>query len=530
MCPDLENPWRIPHLPHEVVENSGSDQAVERASLWLQDCENNHELCKSASSSLPTRVVSIQGPKTIKLYETDGEFEPYVCLSHCWGKGEVTKTTMATLPTYKQNIPWQKLPQTFQDAVSLAFRLGYEYLWIDSLCIIQDSVEDWRNEGSRMADIYSGADLTIAATASNRPSEGCFRQTTERPVDIYSYPDMNGSMLDVCIRTSINHYAWRYGEYPLLRRGWTMQECLLSRRVVHFTAEEMFWACRTVNKCECSFWWDAMTLPFRNLRSPKYLTTIRSSDEMECTVLWHRIVSEYTSASLTFEADCFPALQGISKQLHQLKRSAYMAGLWENSIMYDLLWYSDYKDKACRPQRWRAPSWSWASVVGRVTWPNWISICTPLSTYIAKEISLAGADEFGELLSAKVTLRGRCLLEAVEGIYHYNAQLCATIEYPDHRAWRKCPRKIYLDSELEDSDNRTTHTILNNRVQRVKTLLMSIYQMGLKSKYLYTALVLRPSDTTAHTYERIGLMEFETRKGYEVSDLPLGNEELLHIA
>ncbi|KAG9188216.1 hypothetical protein G6011_02139 [Alternaria panax] len=140
------------------------------------------------------------------------------------------------------------------------------------------------------------------------------------------------------------------------------------------------------------------------------------------------------------------------------------------------------------------------------------------------------SDEFGEILSAKATLRGRCLLEAVEGTYQYNAQLCATIEYPDHRAWRRCPRKVYLDSELEDSGNKLSHTTLDIPIQRVKTLLMSVYQMGLKPKYLYTALILRPLDMAAHTYERIGFMEFETRKGYEVFDLPLGNEEALLIA
>jgi hypothetical protein len=521
MYTDLENPWRIPNLPHEVVANSGSDQAVKRASLWLQDCADNHELCKNASSSLPTRVISIEEPESIKLYESNGEVEPYICLSHCWGKGEITKTETATLSTYKQNIPWQELPQTFQDAISFAFRLGYKYVWIDSLCIIQDSVEDWRSEGSRMAQIYSGADFTIAATASNRPSEGCFRQTTERPVNMYSYPDTSGSMLDVCVRSTINHYAWRYGEYPLLRRGWTLQECLLSRRIVHFTAEEMFWACRTVNECECSFWWDPPSLPFKNLRSPKYLSTVRPSSEAECTDLWHGIVSEYSSSSLTYETDCFPALQGVGKQLYRLKRSAYMAGLWENSIIHDLLWYADHKDKACRPQKWRAPSWSWASVVGRVRWPNWGSACTPLSTYVAKEISLAGADEFGELLSAKITLQGRCLLHNVEGTYQYNATPSAAIEYPDHRAWKKCRRNIYLDCELENSDTPTIS------LRRVKTLLLSVYRM--QSNNLYDALVLRPLDTTAQVYERIGLIEFETRKGYEVSDLPLGNEETLHI-
>jgi hypothetical protein len=475
--------------------------------------------------SLPTRVVLIQGPTTIKLYETKGEVEPYVCLSHCWGKGAVTKTVTKTLTKHKQNIPWQELPQTFQDAISFAFRLGYKYLWIDSLCIIQDSRDDWRNEGSRMAQIYSGADFTIAATASSAPSEGCFRKTTERPISTVSYPGMDGRMLDLCVRSSINHYAWRYGEFPLLRRGWTLQECLLSRRMLHFTAEEMFWACRTVNKCECSFWWDAMALPFKNLRSPKYLTTAGSSNEAECTALWHGIVSEYTSSSLTYETDCFPALQGVCKQLYPLKRSAYMAGLWESSILYDLLWYTDPKHKASKPKKWRAPSWSWASVVGRVIWPKWLPICTPLSTYVGKDITLAAEDEYGEISGAKITLRGHCLLDNMEGTIQYFAPLDQAIEYPDHPAWRTRPRRIYLDRglALEDLDGKGPIAPIG----QLKTLVMSVYQMG--SEYLYAMLILRHVDTAAQTYERIGFMEVETRKGYEMSLLPLDNEEVLHI-
>ena len=527
MVPGHDNPWRIPRLSHEAVSDSGADEAIQRVSSWLRKCDHKHELCKGAKSSLPTRVVLIQDPKNIKLYETRGEDKPYVCLSHCWGKGTIKKTTTATLTEHKRRIPSEKLPQTFQDAISFAYRLGYKYLWIDSLCIIQDSREDWQKEGSRMAQIYSGADFTIAATDANVPSQGCFRKHPERPISKFSYPDMNGSMLDICVQSSINHYAWRYGEYPLLKRGWTLQECLLSRRLVHFTAEEMFWTCRTENKCECSFWWDLGKVPFGNFRSPKYLNTIRHSKPEECTALWHGIVTEYTNSSLTYETDCFPALQGVSKEMYTVKRSAYMAGLWESSIMDDLLWYSDHKDKSSKPTAWRAPSWSWGSVIGRVVWPKWLSQTIPLSTYIGKELTSArGGDGYGEILSAKITLRGRCLLPNVEGTYQPFAAPDEAIKYPDHRAWRKCPRKIYLDRppELERPDSKSV--VMSTG--QVKTLPMSVYKMQTQ-EHLYAMLVLQQVNRTANTYTRIAYMELETRKGCDMSSLPLGNEEILHI-
>lgn len=526
MFPGRDNPWRIQRLSHEAVSDSGSDEAIQRVSSWLRECDHGHELCKGAKSSLPTRVVLIQDPKNIKLYETRGEVKPYVCLSHCWGKETIRTTTTATLTEHKRRIPSEKLPQTFQDAISFAYRLGYKYMWIDSLCIIQDSRGDWQKEGSRMAQIYSGAEFTIAATDANVPSQGCFRKHPERPISKTSYPAMNGSMLDVCVRPSINHYAWRYSEYPLLRRGWTLQECLLSRRVIHFTAEETFWACRTENKCECSFWSDLGKVPFGSFRSPKYLNTIHHANPEECTALWHGVVTEYTNSDLSYETDCFPALQGVSKEFSAMKRSAYMAGLWESSIMYDLLWYSDHKDKSSKPTAWRAPSWSWGSVVGRVVWQKWVPYSTPLPIYVGKEITpVRGGDEYGELLSAKIALRCRCLLADVEGTYQPFAAPNEAIKYPDHRAWRKCPRRIYLDHPPESVHPGSNRPV--TPIGQVKTLPVGVFQAG--QRYLFAMLILQNINKAAGTYKRIGYMELETRKGLELSSLPLGNVEDLHI-
>ncbi|USP79221.1 uncharacterized protein yc1106_06495 [Curvularia clavata] len=171
-----EHVWNIPHLPQELQVSSytGSNHAIKRTQLWLRECEETHLSCNYSKSPLPSRVLLIRGPQQVELYESNRETVPYACLSHCWGKKHIIRTTKATLQHHKQSISWKRLPLTFRQAISFTYRLGLKHLWIDSLCIIQDDVEDWRFEGSKMSQIYSGAYITLAATASRDASGGCF--------------------------------------------------------------------------------------------------------------------------------------------------------------------------------------------------------------------------------------------------------------------------------------------------------------------------------------------------------------------
>lgn len=146
------------------------------------------------------------------LVETRGKVAPYVCLSHCWGKHDFTKTMTSTLEGYKLDIPWQELPKTFKDAITFASRLGYVYLWLDSFCIIQDSIQDWRLEGSKMSEIYANARLTIAAAASSSASGGCFSTSFEHRVAKYTYQDANGIDVDIHVQDKIDHTKWADSE------------------------------------------------------------------------------------------------------------------------------------------------------------------------------------------------------------------------------------------------------------------------------------------------------------------------------
>ena len=132
-------------------------------------------------TSLPARVLDVSNDR-VRLHETRGEHGSYLTLSHCWGRNPIVRTFKENYAVHREGIAWKALSKTFQDAVILTRRLGYQYLWIDSLCIVQDDPKDWEGQASQMAQIYSNSDLTIAATKSEDESRGCF---SNRLDDLY---------------------------------------------------------------------------------------------------------------------------------------------------------------------------------------------------------------------------------------------------------------------------------------------------------------------------------------------------------
>lgn len=163
-----------------LTGDTSTSTSLNLAQSWIKDCEMTHGQCGSGRDvSLPKRCLdlkptSIPDGSAIQLVETHGSTGTYACLSHCWGKDKLITTTSQTIASHLSGIPLAVLPKTFGDAVTLTRNLGLRYLWIDSLCIIQDSREDWQIESSKMADIYHNSFLTIAAISSPDSRGGCF--------------------------------------------------------------------------------------------------------------------------------------------------------------------------------------------------------------------------------------------------------------------------------------------------------------------------------------------------------------------
>ncbi|KAF2745114.1 hypothetical protein M011DRAFT_389521, partial [Sporormia fimetaria CBS 119925] len=147
---------------------------------WLAHCLNKHLPCNKPMpelQSLPSRLIELR-PKGAQIRarlrlreELPGECR-FVTLSHCWGKGHTYSLRSDILSAFRTDIPGEQLPRTFQDAISVTHELGLSYVWIDSLCILQDSTSDWADEAQRMAGVYGSASLNIAATASTSSDAG----------------------------------------------------------------------------------------------------------------------------------------------------------------------------------------------------------------------------------------------------------------------------------------------------------------------------------------------------------------------
>jgi hypothetical protein len=169
-------------LAERFVSADRSDRTwrLNLAKSWLQDCLSKHsECCQETPNWLPTRLLKINesGGSMIRLILTKLKSPtehpgPYLTLSHCWGKARFLTLTAHTLPQLLQGVDISELPKTFQDAANTTLFLGFDYLWIDSLCILQDSAEDWKVESAQMGDIYSNGICNLAATGSANGNGG----------------------------------------------------------------------------------------------------------------------------------------------------------------------------------------------------------------------------------------------------------------------------------------------------------------------------------------------------------------------
>jgi hypothetical protein len=227
---------RIPPL------DTSSEASLQFALSCIKNCTTKHADCGSdLEQPLPTRVlfVGTKESPTLYLHESAGESSQYVCLSYCWGEPSETypmlQTTTKTIDSFRTQISWSLLPKSFRDAICFIRRLGIEYIWIDSLCIIQDNGEDKAREIGQMANVYSNAFLTIAATSASSPLEGLFSTTSNSyiaeglPKSVWD-PD-HSDYGPLYARWKMPHpwNLWDFEDldqdFPLLTRGWVFQVC-----------------------------------------------------------------------------------------------------------------------------------------------------------------------------------------------------------------------------------------------------------------------------------------------------------------
>jgi hypothetical protein len=200
------------------------------------------------TSSMPTRLINLGSPLHLVDSASIGPSR-YVALSHCWGQlseQERFCTSKQNIAQLKESINIHSLPRTFRDAIRVTRGIGIDYLWIDSLCIVQDDKDDWENELTRMEQVFSSAYCTIGASSSKSSMEGFLNN--RRPRSCVQLETANIRTLYVCPNIDDFHRDVNLGE--LNSRGWVLQERVLSRRSIFYTSTQVYWECGAGVHCE----------------------------------------------------------------------------------------------------------------------------------------------------------------------------------------------------------------------------------------------------------------------------------------
>lgn len=368
-----------------AMSEPGSPDNINWIKIVFQKCRDMHKRCSQPLThpgypankttwtsetdfAMPTRLIDVE---TLKLWETGRQKGPYAALSYSWGKNR-SKRFKTRAESYNERLNGfheDDLPQTILDAVILTRKLGLQNLWVDAICIIQGNQKDWASESAIMNEVYANATITIAATATKEAVEGFLgkRKTDNKPRISLQSKCSNG------IDSGTMHISQRVGSVyedlersPLCSRGWTLQERVLSRRTIHFAQDQLYWECqeRSVSEDGLDF---RDSFSINNFFSNTGDLT-QTEEFSQIARRWELLITDYTNRTLSHASDKLPAFSGLAKEAQNragMSQDDYCAGLWKADLPRALLW--EARPGACQQQKWRAPSWSWASIDGLIT-------------------------------------------------------------------------------------------------------------------------------------------------------------------
>jgi hypothetical protein len=385
-------------ISHILEDNTKSDSCRQLAGQWLNICLETHPRCGQMTADspmhLPSRVVDVglPGDTDVRLHVSlPEEKDRYLTLSHRWGLGDVPKLTRSNYAQLEKGFSVKDLPRTFRDTIEVTRSLGIRYLWVDSLCIFQDSAEDWKIQASCMGSIYRNCLCNIAATVAEDGNSGLFfyrnvnaalplktniNWTIERSSKIYH-----------CVYTKL--WENQVERAPLNTRGWVLQERLLSPRVLHCGSKQIFWQCHQNSACETYPSGIPDLSKLSSFRTPTHIfellerlrpqeesSTARAWDlRAETYEAWWDLVEAYSYCDLTRKEDKLVAIAGIANETQLGLQDDYLCGLWKKELDLGLLWRAIKCERQGQKfpiliQPMRTPSWSWASVDGPICRPR----------------------------------------------------------------------------------------------------------------------------------------------------------------
>lgn len=441
----------------EIPDHTGHEAVAQLAKEWHEECKKNHACGDFYQHRqvgwYPKRLVHVgqdgQRPRLV-LRDEDGLHGPYATLSHCWSeKPEFFMLNADNLEDLRKEIPIERLATSFRHAILTCQRLQIPYVWIDSLCILQagsTSQSDWLFHANEMHKVYLNCELNIAIDVSANPHEGAFRQRnpcilqdcfTWTPFHGYSdfpeeslerEPDTeseNKAMFDpqhrersspsktaqinLCALFTEEDFSYSRLNLPLSQPAWVFQEAILSARILHFGSGRIWWACAkrtTLSECMPNRVANNTGQGFDCLYQSSFNIERGSSNTL--ILYFEYLTKYYTDRELSHpREDKLVAFAVIARLCAPWFGGDYCAGIFRNIMPWGLLWYSHPEAFTPRPDSYRAPSWSWASIDNRVFFDFYDREPNILAHVLDVSVQLVDiSDPFGQVKSAALTLRG----------------------------------------------------------------------------------------------------------------------------
>ncbi|CAI6045689.1 unnamed protein product [Clonostachys chloroleuca] len=282
------------------------------------------------------------GGRIIAEAERNGrEIPRYAALSYCWGleshARDQLKTTTASEERMRLGIPMESLTRTIRDAVQVARAFKIPFLWVDSLCIIQDDIADWEREASRMGIVYSNAFVTFCSLGSSCHTS--FLQPPSPTILIPFQSSLNDKAKGAYVlrystcaigKVNANHILTDVSSSRWLQRGWAHQEYVMSARLVIFGPHFVHFLCPSITAAEnekpVSVQW-------------QFLLRGVATDPEELYNEWGKSIAPiYSDRQFTKPEDALPAISGLARYFSTVLADEYIAGLWKRDMLRGLIW------------------------------------------------------------------------------------------------------------------------------------------------------------------------------------------------
>lgn len=378
----------------------------------------------------------------------------YLTLSHRWDESPALILSEKTIHELSSavSLPLLNDPstQTFQDAIKLGRAVGFRYLWIDALCIKQDDPEEKKEEIGRMSQIYTNATANISATGSRKAADGLFLDCSWTSAKYgFGTPGHPGSyqVLEAFVETWSND-VWSncVDKGALNLRGWVFQERLLAPRVIHFSRAGVFWECfnlAAVPRSQKGVEWVEVKTAWGHEKAGISINAVlphlpQTGINLGDFKIWAEVVERYSRLELTFFEDRLTALSSLAGHIARKRRvefSAYHFGHWRDELLMTLAWHVNSIEQTPQPREYSlipfatyvAPSWSWGSVHGGVTFLR---------------VGYEGVCDVKVLADIVNTAAGDSFVSVPDGIIRLHCFLCPTSWDSEKRTLVYQPRDV----------------------------------------------------------------------------------------